>query len=1093
MNSENKLLIGKVPNLQAGEGYLYQYFNFLTDEITEEDEAGNILSSRPVNLIQKGLKTEFGSVVVSHGGKVYFDNNNIAKRSTVNRYLLQKSLFGKFPKIKTPKVEAPELPKIDTDSTKTPKAVETPTIPKVEVPKTPEPPKQLKYQKGQERPGHKYIRRLPDPKNPGKYIYLYQEDIDAENKRGGEYKTFDESGQAVKYPKYDKKYYEGNYSKKADWKPAKEKLLNKVMNTLDRTGKNYEYSLGDDRKIVAAHADYQAEGRLTYYDSKTDASIPTAEERIRELEDLGDENGKNGYIPITENEIFIQPIWDGEQGKHKGLIVYDRQAEKYKFLEGDINDAGWDDRESSPASRWLESAWKYQRSNKKNDELKAEQPTSPEATSPEATAQTEAETATETTPEALPQPQSYEIGNEYSINGFTGKLTAKEGKIGILKDSSGNLRMMKLEEFTIEPKEPTAEAPTEITPEFRNYKEYRSWLDRKDRAKQNAQLASRMQAGGVGIGKRRRKDMLTPEEIEAEQKAQQEKEQLRQASLDKNRAIFESEPYQTGRKEIEDKGFKINGNNFIATKEVNARNFKFTLKAEFNPEANEWRRSMYDAPYKTVEIDGTTHTIDDLNEHGVYYTEIEIPEVDLFGGEEQAEPREVSKFISYDELEEKNGKRIFEKTAQSKGLVSKFDAEDVFFPDNEKEKGSWEVIELDDLILSHNQDGSPNTQYSNKKAQARDRSDERTQAQISEFATNMQFDLFKPNTSVWSHDGAPVVDQDYETISGNGRGMGIQRHYEEHGDAYKQGLIKNAERLGFNPEDIQAMNQPVVVRRLKVDKDRAIKLGALGNKDQKVAQSETEKAIAYSRLMTPKAARSVGGIFERATRELRQRHIDSGGNADEFNVTMNNYLDNYGYDVFRTLQDNGIISNNETSLFYDIDKDIITPDQKRFTKNILTQYALGEEANKNWDEAYESTKDGIQQGLGALLTLKDTEHDITPELAQVIAMQGSMRRINQKRQDEGKPVLKPQDYLAEQSSSMFDGNEQSEEAKKIFLAVHNQSAKEVRNLISKYNTATEGDIFSGSKPKAELIAEVFGNETKKSLFTRIMKAIRDNV
>ncbi len=351
-----KLLIGKVPNYGAGEGYLYQYFNFLTDEITEEDETGNIINSRPVNIIQKGLKTEFGSVVVSHAGKVYFDNNNIAKRSTVNRYIMQKGLFGKFPKIKTPKVEAPEIAKIDTDSTETPKAVETPEMPKVEAPKTPEPPEQPKYQKGQERPGHKYIRRLPDPKNPGKYIYLYQEDIDAQN-RGGAFKTFDESGQAVKQPKYDKKNYEGNYNKKPDWKPVKEKLTTKVMNALDRTGRRYEYSLGGDSKIIAEHDNYQPEGRLTYYDSKltNGHTIPTAEERLRELEDLQDENGKNGYIPITENEIFINPIWDKEQDKHKGLIVYDRQAEKYKFLEGDVNDAGWDDRESSPASRWLET------------------------------------------------------------------------------------------------------------------------------------------------------------------------------------------------------------------------------------------------------------------------------------------------------------------------------------------------------------------------------------------------------------------------------------------------------------------------------------------------------------------------------------------------------------------------------------------------------------------------------------------------------------------------------------------------------------------------------------------------------------------
>lgn len=116
------------------------------------------------------------------------------------------------------------------------------------------------------------------------------------------------------------------------------------------------------------------------------------------------------------------------------------------------------------------------------------------------------------------------------------------------------------------------------------------------------------------------------------------------------------------------------------------------------------------------------------------------------------------------------------------------------------------------------------------------------------------------------------------------------------------------------------------------------------------------------------------------------------------------------------------------------------------------------------------------------------------EIAQVVSLQGELRRINEALQDEGKPIMKPEGLLSDKSNPMFGEPEISPEVEQMFLAFHNSTQKQTTDMINKYRQKTQGDVFDTARQdKNQLIAEVFGNETKKSLFTRIMKAIRDNV
>jgi len=444
--------------------------------------------------------------------------------------------------------------------------------------------------------------------------------------------------------------------------------------------------------------------------------------------------------------------------------------------------------------------------------------------------------------------------------------------------------------------------------------------------------------------------------------------------------------------------------------------------------------------------------------------------------ERRKEPREVTKFISYDELEEKNGKRIFEKTADSKGLVSTRDAEDILFPDDEEEKGVWEVVELDDLIASNNLDGSDNPLYTNKEVQNRNRKKAGTQMQITEIANNMDFRRLSPNSSMSALEGSPIVDQDYEVVAGNGRVMGIAKHYKEMGkDKYRNELLKRADALGFDRSEIEQMKHPVAVRRMNVSKERAIQLGNLSNKDTKLAQSESEETRAYARLIKDEGAKAVADEINSAVEKLKQAHLKRpGGSSENFAPTTNEILDIAGYNIYKAFRKYGVVAGNDAPKFYDLDNKIVNSHQKQKMVNVLTHYLLGDQASEKWENAYDKTRQSVQATLGTLLQLKGTDHDLTNEIGEVIRLQGTFREINKKREEDGQSAQSPENYMLELKSDMFGGSEVSPEVEKMFVAMHYANQRKTRDMINKYAQAVQGDLFTDRKSKAEIVNDVFG-------------------
>lgn len=154
---------------------------------------------------------------------------------------------------------------------------------------------------------------------------------------------------------------------------------------------------------------------------------------------------------------------------------------------------------------------------------------------------------------------------------------------------------------------------------------------------------------------------------------------------------------------------------------------------------------------------------------------------------------------------------------------------------------NYEIIELTDLITSHNSDGAVNEAFP-QELQPRDRSRSASDAQIAEIVNN--FAPERVSKSQIATEGAPIVTKEGFVAVGNGRAMAISKVYEnaEKAEQYRQYLTEQ----GYNVENFA---EPVLVRRLAIDLDSK-QLQALvddANTAGTMQYSDAEKAIAYSK------------------------------------------------------------------------------------------------------------------------------------------------------------------------------------------------------------------------------------------------------
>ena len=176
------------------------------------------------------------------------------------------------------------------------------------------------------------------------------------------------------------------------------------------------------------------------------------------------------------------------------------------------------------------------------------------------------------------------------------------------------------------------------------------------------------------------------------------------------------------------------------------------------------------------------------------------------------------------------------------------------------------VVDARSLQPSH-QNGQPNVLHFLPEAQPKKRTDHESVHAAEQMAAQMNPEEI--TSSVTAYTGAPSVNARGEVIQGNNRTAALKRMwqgYPELAAAYKQYLMDHASEYGLNPEDIAAMEQPVLVNLMDVTDEQAIELGQYDVKDTESGGTERIKPRNVSQKMGDKAER-FASILLRTTDE----------------------------------------------------------------------------------------------------------------------------------------------------------------------------------------------------------------------------------
>ena len=176
------------------------------------------------------------------------------------------------------------------------------------------------------------------------------------------------------------------------------------------------------------------------------------------------------------------------------------------------------------------------------------------------------------------------------------------------------------------------------------------------------------------------------------------------------------------------------------------------------------------------------------------------------------------------------------------------------------------VVDARSLQPSH-QNGQPNVLHFLPEAQPKKRTDHESVHAAEQMAAQMNPEEI--TSSITAYTGAPSVNARGEVIQGNNRTAALKRMwqgYPEQAAAYKQYLMDHASEYGLNPEDIAAMEQPVLVNLMDVTDEQAIELGQYDVKDTESGGTERIKPRNVSQKMGDKAER-FASILLRTTDE----------------------------------------------------------------------------------------------------------------------------------------------------------------------------------------------------------------------------------
>ena len=399
---------------------------------------------------------------------------------------------------------------------------------------------------------------------------------------------------------------------------------------------------------------------------------------------------------------------------------------------------------------------------------------------------------------------------------------------------------------------------------------------------------------------------------------------------------------------------------------------------------------------------------------------------------------------------------------------------ELVFPDNKKNKSIFAVVELENIIASHNEQTFGNSESyptDDKGRNVNDRNysgDKNAQAKVISVAEKLTPEIII--TTSPTANGTPIITIDGIVVSGNNRVMSLKlatKNYKQNYDSYVKTLYNELKYGGYGITMAQVYNkfkQPVLVR---FDLDfHSYVTSELNRYNKSTAKSERQIDL---------------GI------RLSQQIKDNEGcrNAlisiiSEQDIVSELYNDRNAVNRFKkTILECGIITENEISnLFTDTS---LTENGKVFYETILVSLVLNSDAIEiSQNEGIKSVTKNVVNAIIPLIKNKSfKEGSLIDDLNKAMLIQNQMVLNNYK---------SVKQYVTEQS--IFEDDEDLKTEKAIIINWFlNQKANSFKNALLRYNKGIDENsgagLFGNNLTPEEIFKTIFVEETDESVIKSI--------
>lgn len=258
----------------------------------------------------------------------------------------------------------------------------------------------------------------------------------------------------------------------------------------------------------------------------------------------------------------------------------------------------------------------------------------------------------------------------------------------------------------------------------------------------------------------------------------------------------------------------------------------------------------------------------------------------------------------------------------------------VKFDDKNIPTGHVALIEASQLQPSHI-NGRRNPFHFIDEAQPKERNDDASVMSARRIAANIRPEEI--TSSVTAYTGAPTVNTRGEVIQGNNRSAALREMWAgepEQAAIYKQYLADHAADFGLVPEDVEAMQQPVLVNMLDVPDEDAITLGQFVASDTESGGTERIK---------PK------NIVQKMGDDMRSFAGRLLASPDE-EMTFSELVDRNGMDMLKWMQAKNYITPTQYRSAFD-SKGNLTGEAKNDLKGVMYQ-SIFQNGNTHLEEMF---------------------------------------------------------------------------------------------------------------------------------------------